>query len=142
MMRNSMFAVAAFAALGWWSLPATAASPNLTGFVDLLFDRPVPDSYIWVYEGYVVSINLTVPNLNISIDPSVIGPGTLNWSNPSIWNPITLNSFGLLITAEGNGSYVTHVNNDAQYFDVLYGHGPTQTTARTNVTFGFFGTTQ
>jgi hypothetical protein len=88
------------------------------------------------------SINLNVPTLNISIDPSAIGPGTLNWSNSWNWTPITLNGFGLLVTTEGNGSYVTHINNDAQYFDVLHGHGPTQTTASTNVYFGFFGTTQ
>jgi hypothetical protein len=47
-----------------------------------------------------------------------------------------------LVTSEGNGSYVTHINNDAPYFDVLSGHGPTQTTASASVYFGFFGNTQ
>jgi hypothetical protein len=141
-MRTCIYAVAALAALGWSSLPATAASPTLNGFIDLQFDRPLPDSFLWVYEGYVGSINLNAPTLNISIDPSAIGPDSLNWSNSSIWTPVTLNGLGLFVTSEGNGSYVTHINNDAQYFDVLHGHGPTQTTASTSVYFGFFGTTQ
>jgi hypothetical protein len=51
MMRTCVFAVAALAALGWSSLPATAASHSLNGFIDLQFDRPLPDSFFWVYAG-------------------------------------------------------------------------------------------
>ncbi len=141
-MRTCLFAAAVLAALGWTILPATAASPTLSGLIDLQFDRPRPDSSTWVFEGYVGSINLSVPNLNVSIDPSIIGSGLLNWSQASNWSPITLSTFGLLVTAEGNGSYVTHINNDAPSFDVLSGHGPTQTTASASIYFGFFGNTQ
>jgi Dockerin type I domain len=139
------FAVVALAALGWIVVSpatATAAGPTLSGVIDLEFDRPLADSFTWVYEGYVGAITLNVPTLNITIDPSVIGPGSLNWSNSSNWNQFTLSTFGLLVTTEGNGSYVTHINNDAPNFDVLSGHGPTQTTASANIYFGFFGNTQ
>ncbi|HEY4233669.1 MAG TPA: hypothetical protein VGM76_09590, partial [Lacipirellulaceae bacterium] len=110
---------------------AQAAPPSLSGTVTANFfyhpDIPeIPgDQSYWSWNGATGSLTLSIPSvIDTTINPSMIGPTPLNWSNSNNWTQPALDTSGVLIGQSGDGSFTATVNYGSATLDVFRGFGP------------------
>jgi hypothetical protein len=129
-MCNRLFLCAAIVgSFGFTAPPAAAAEPVLTGFVAVRFEK-YPNGDTYYYAGYSSSLTLNISApIDISIDPSVIGPGTLAWSNINNWARfVPIDSSTVVINPEGPGGFIAEIPTNLSMLQSP-NLGPTETGA-------------
>ncbi len=134
-IRTAVLAAAVASVFSFHNSLAVADVPTLSGDLVLRFSSSESNHQtFYLLEGISpTSLVLTLPSvIDFSVDPSKLGPGTLNWSNSTTWSTISLDQSNLFIGSTGGGSYSYTISPS---LNAIQSFGPSQNAVTARVDF-------
>ncbi len=119
--RFALSCLAGFALINFVASRANAQA-TLTGHVILNFGfhSTGPDDGYWATDSIDNTLKLTIPTVwELTLKPSAIHSGTLQWNDSSIWAMPSLNTSGVTISHTGSGSFTSSINQGDSTLNVL-----------------------